>query len=103
MAMIETKRLLLRPWKDSDLEPFARLNADPRAMEFMPKPLSREESDAWVGRMKAHFAQHGFSHYAAELKEAGVFIGAIGLTIPSYTTPFSPFVEIGWRILPEFW
>ncbi len=101
--MIETERLTLRSWKDSDLDPFARLNADPQAMEFMLKPLSREESDAWVERMKAHFAGRGFSHYAAELKQDGSFIGAIGLSVPAYETPFSPCVEIGWRILPAYW
>ncbi len=101
--MIETERLILRTWKDSDLEPFARLNADPQAMELMLQPLSREESDAWVGRMRAHMARHGFSHYAVERKEDGRFVGEIGLSIPTYETPFSPFVEIGWRLLPEFW
>jgi RimJ/RimL family protein N-acetyltransferase len=101
--MIETERLILRSWKDSDLEPFARLNADPQAMEFMLNPLSREESDAWVERMKTHFAGHGFSHYAAELKQDGSFVGAIGLSVPAYETPFSPCVEIGWRILPAYW
>jgi RimJ/RimL family protein N-acetyltransferase len=101
--MIETERLILRAWKDSDLEPFARLNANPQTMEFMLKPLSREESDSWVGRMRAHFSLHGFSHYAAERKEDGLFVGAIGISIPAYETPFSPFVEIGWRLLPEFW
>jgi RimJ/RimL family protein N-acetyltransferase len=101
--MIETERLILRPWKDSDLEPFARLNADLQVMEFMLKLLSREESDAWVGGMKAHFARHGFSHYAVELKENGSFVGSIGLSVPSYPTPFSPCVEIGWRISSAFW
>jgi RimJ/RimL family protein N-acetyltransferase len=101
--MIETKRLLLRAWKASDLEPFARLNADPRAMEFMFKSLTREESDNWVERMRAQMLERGFMHYAVELKDGGNFIGAIGLSVPSYETHFSPFVEIGWRILPEFW
>jgi RimJ/RimL family protein N-acetyltransferase len=101
--MIETERLILRPWKDSDLEPVAQLNSDPVVMELMFKSLSREESDAWVARMKAQFVERGFSHYAAELKEDGSFVGAIGLSVPSYQTPFSPFVEIGWRIAHPFW
>ena len=99
--MIETKRLILRGWQDSDLAPFARLNADPRAMEFMPKLLTREESDDWVGRMRAHLLEHGFAHYAVELKNGGTFIGAIGMSVPTWEVHFSPFVEIGWRILPQ--
>jgi len=101
--MIETKRLILRAWKESDLAPFARLNADPHAMEFMLKPLTRKESDAWVERMQAHLLQHGFAHHAVESKDGGKFIGSIGMSVSAYETPFSPFVEIGWRILPEFW
>ncbi len=29
MTMLKTKRLILRPWREEDLEPFAQLNADP--------------------------------------------------------------------------
>jgi len=101
--MIETPQLILRRWKDSDLEPFAQLNADPQVAEFLLKPLSREESDAWVGHMRAHLVERGFSYYAAELKNDGAFVGAIGISVPGYLTPFSPCVEIGWRILPVFW
>jgi RimJ/RimL family protein N-acetyltransferase len=101
--MIQTERLILRHWKDSDLKPFAQLNADPKVMELMFKSLTREESDEWVGRMKTQFAERGFSHYAAELKEDGSFVGAIGLSVPSYQLPFSPFVEIGWRIALPYW
>ena len=44
-----TERLILRQWRDSDREAFARMNADPRVMEFMPSVLSKEESDALTG------------------------------------------------------
>src|SRR5919202_823953 len=46
MAELRTRRLLLRQWRDADLEPFAALNADPQTMRYFPAPLSREESDA---------------------------------------------------------
>jgi len=101
--MIETERLILRTWRDSDLEPFAQLNSDPVVMEYFLQPLTREESNAWVERMQAHQARHGFSHYAVELKESGLFVGSIGLSVPSYETPFSPFVEIGWRLMAAWW
>ena len=41
MVVARTERLVLRHWRESDREPFAQLNADPRVMEFMPAPLSR--------------------------------------------------------------
>jgi len=44
-VIARTGRLLRRRWRDSDREPFARLNADPRVMQFFPRPLSLEESN----------------------------------------------------------
>lgn len=103
--MIETERLLLRPWKEKDRAPFAQLNTDPRVMEFLLKPLSREESDAFIDRIDAHFAEHGFGFFAAELKQDSSFAGLIGLAIPPCTVPFpfSPCVEIGWRLSASHW
>ena len=42
--MIKTSRLLLRPWQEKDLALFARLNADPRVMEYFPSVKNFEES-----------------------------------------------------------
>ena len=103
VAMIETERLLLRPWKDADREPFARINADPRVMEFFPKCLSREESDGLVDRVARHFDQHGYTFFAAELRETGEFTGFIGLANTPFDAHFTPCVEIGWRLDPAFW
>jgi RimJ/RimL family protein N-acetyltransferase len=101
--IIETPRLYLRRWRDTDREPFACINADPRVMEFFPKCLSRGESDAGVDRVQAHFDQHGFGWYAAELRENERFIGFIGLWVPAFEAHFTPCVEIGWRLEPESW
>jgi RimJ/RimL family protein N-acetyltransferase len=101
--MIETPRLILRPWRESDREPFARMNADARVMEFFPAMLSREESDALVGRAMAHLDRHGFGPLAAELRDTGEFIGFIGLFIPTFEAHFTPCVEIGWRLAAEHW
>jgi RimJ/RimL family protein N-acetyltransferase len=47
---IRTERLLLRRWLSADLAPFATLNADPKVTEYLPTPLSRQDSDAKVER-----------------------------------------------------
>lgn len=100
---MRTERLILRRWRDSDREPFAQLNADPRVMRFFPQLLSRDESNAAVDRIEAHFEQHGFGLCAAELIEDGRFIGYIGLAIPQFAAHFTPAVEIGWRLAAEQW
>ncbi len=103
MTVLKTERLLLRRWQDSDREPFARLNADPRVMEFMPGPLTREESDAFVARIESHFEQYGFGLFAAELLPAHAFLGFMGLSVPTFQAHFTPCVEIGWRLCAEYW
>ena len=49
LVTLQTDRLLLRPWREDDLEPFAAMNADPAVMEHFLKPLDRAESDAFIG------------------------------------------------------
>jgi len=103
MIVLETERLLLRRWKDSDRQPFSRLNADPRVMEFMPSRLSREESDRLVDQIESHFRKRGFGLYAVELRQDHSFIGFIGLAVPSFPAHFTPCVEIGWRLSADYW
>lgn len=101
--MIETARLSLRWWQESDRLPFALMNADPRVMEFMPACLSRSESDTLADRIQAHFQQHGFGLYAAELREERRYIGFIGLFVPNFEAHFTPCIEIGWRLAAAYW
>lgn len=100
---LTTERLLLRRWREADRLPFQRLNADPRVMEFMPGLLSPEASDELIGRIKAHFEQHGFGPFAAEFREDGAFLGYIGLYVPTFDAAFMPAVEIAWRLGADYW
>ena len=100
---IRTARLLLRPWRDSDLAPFAALNADPRVMEFLPFTLDREKSDALAGRIRDGVEKRGFGLWAAEVPGVAPFIGFIGLSVPNFTAPFMPCVEVGYRLAFDHW
>jgi RimJ/RimL family protein N-acetyltransferase len=101
--MIETDRLLLRRWTEADRAPFFRLNSDAKVMEFMPKPLSRPESDLLVDRIEDHFRKHSFGLYALELRQDHSFVGFLGLAIPAFAAHFTPCVEIGWRLSANHW
>jgi len=98
-----TKRLGLRTWLPADAGPFASMNADPKVMRYMPKRLSRQESDAFMKRIQRHFNQHGFGLYAADELVSGVFMGFIGFQTATFAADFTPCVEIGWRLHPRFW
>lgn len=103
---INTKRLILRPWTEEDLEPFAKLNADARVREYFPGLLSRQESDASVKLASEHIQKCGWGFWAASLFETGEFIGFIGLEDVYFSAPFNksaPAVEIGWRLAFDHW
>ena len=101
--MIETPRLILRPWRDSDLPLFAELNADPVAMRFLLHLLTRGESDAFVKRLEAHLAEAGFSWWAVEAPRVASFIGAVGLSRVRFEASFTPAVEVAWRLRCQHW
>ena len=103
MNYLETNRLVLRQWLDSDAPQFAKLNANPEVMKYFPKTLDRLESDAAIDRYKSVIARQGWGFWAAELKGSNEFIGFIGLNQLPEDHPLAPTVEIGWRLLPQHW
>jgi len=100
---LRTERLLLRWWRPDDRQPFSRLNADPRVVEFLPKALTREESNAVADRIEAHFERHGFGLWAVEIPGVTRFAGFIGQSIPRFEAHFTPCIEIGWRLATACW
>lgn len=101
--MINTERLILRSWKKEDLEPLVRLNTDPQVMEFFSNHLTREESLARLELYTKHLQDHGWGLWAVSVPGVSDFIGWIGLWPISYDAHFAPAIEVGWRLLPEFW
>jgi len=103
MGSLSTERLLLREWRDDDLEPFAALNADPRVCRFFPSTLTRGESDALAARIREDFQRRGFGVWAVERLDVPErpFIGFIGLSVPRFEARFTPCVEIAWRLSAE--
>lgn len=103
MTTLQTDRLLLRPWRDEDLPAFAALNSDPRVMEFMPRLLSRAESDAFADRIRRRIEAQGWGLWALDVPGVAPFAGYVGLSVPSFEAPFTPSVEIGWRLSRACW
>jgi RimJ/RimL family protein N-acetyltransferase len=99
----ETARLAFRVWQERHRAPFGAMNADPQVMRYFPSLQSQQQSDASVDMWLQQFAEQGWSNWAVELKSSGIFIGFIGLTAPQRPLPFSPCVEIGWRLTPTAW
>ncbi|WP_225793083.1 GNAT family N-acetyltransferase [Streptomyces aculeolatus] len=102
MTELRTDRLVLRRWRDSDLEPWAALNADPDVREHLGDLLTRAESDASVARFQADLDRRGFGWWAVEVRATGEFVGFAGLDPVDDGMPFTG-VEIGWRLARRAW
>lgn len=101
--MIETARLILRPWRDSDLPLFAEQNADPVVMRYLVGPLTRAQSDDYVAQAVRHLAETGYCKWAVEAPGVAPFIGAVGLSRVKFEASFTPAVEVAWRLHRNYW
>ncbi|KUN41194.1 acetyltransferase [Streptomyces longwoodensis] len=102
MTELRTDRLVLRPWRASDLAPWAAMNADPEVRRHLGDLLTREQSDASVARFRAEFEERGYGWWAVEVRATGAFTGFAGLDRVDDGLPFGG-LEIGWRLAREAW
>lgn len=98
-----TPRLLLRPWREADLDAWAAMNADPRVTEFFVRPYTRELSESALRTMRAKLDRSGFGWWAVEVRGGAPFAGVIALQEVPFAAPFTPANEIGWRFSFEHW
>lgn len=103
MHRLETDRLALRQWKETDRDPWAALCTDSEVMEFLSSPRDRATSDAAIDKWRDRINEQGWSFWALELKTTGAFLGMAGLQIPAEPHPYLPCIEIGWRVARAHW
>lgn len=101
--MLETDRLLLRQWVEEDFDLFAKMCSNERVMEFFPNTQTREESYEMARKIQSLINERGWGLWAIEVPSRYKFIGFIGLHTPQCNMPFSPCVEVGWRLSNQYW
>ncbi len=97
---LETERLILRMWREEDLDSYAEMCADPKVMRYLAaKPSTR--SDAWrnMALMIGHWHLRGFGMWAVEERASGELVGRVGCWKPESWPGF----EIGWTLRSGFW
>ena len=100
---LSSERLILRPWREDDLDALAQLCADPEVMAHFPATLDRAGSAELLARLMAHQAEHGFTFWALQRHDDAAFVGFTGLVRVGFAAPFVPAVEIGWRLARPYW
>ncbi|RUP38088.1 MAG: N-acetyltransferase [Acinetobacter sp.] len=102
-TIIETERLILRTWQEQDADAYFQINQDPKVIEFLRGPLTMEQVNDFIPAVNRHSERHGYTLWAAELKETGELMGFIGLNYTDWESDFTPAVEVGWRLGSQFW
>jgi RimJ/RimL family protein N-acetyltransferase len=102
MPEIRTERLVMRGWRESDLAPWAAMNADPEVRRYLGPLLTFEQASAWVLSFQDDLDRHGFGFWALEVRASGEFIGFTGLQTVDEEMPFTG-VELGWRLARPAW
>jgi RimJ/RimL family protein N-acetyltransferase len=100
--VLETERLILRHWRDTDRDDFAALNADPEVMADLGGPLSRRDSYAKLDQFAASFEANQVGRLVIEAKSGG-FLGYAGVMAAAADHPLGPHFDIGWRLRRQAW
>lgn len=100
---LTTERLVLRRWRDDDVDAMAAINADPDVMEHFVAPLPRERTERTIAGYEASFKQHGFGPWAVEVAESGEMIGFMGLLPVRFTAHFTPAVQLTTKLAAHTW
>jgi RimJ/RimL family protein N-acetyltransferase len=96
--VLRTSRLLLRPWRDEDIAPFVEMSSDRIVMKYLPPA-----EEAWVARARAHWEEHGFGQWVVKIPGEASFIGVVGLSVVSFEAPFTPAIDVAWRLARAYW
>jgi RimJ/RimL family protein N-acetyltransferase len=100
---IESARLILRNWRDDDVEPWVRMNSDPRVAEFLRGPYTRERSETTAREIRRTLESKGYGWWVVEVRAGARFAGVIMLDEVPFEAAFTPAYEVGWRFAFEHW
>jgi len=96
---LETGRLVLRGWRESDLDAHAAMSADPQVQRFLQGVLDRAQSWREMAFHVGHWALRGYGNWVVERKADGAFLGRAGLWNPEGWFG----VEVGWKFARDAW
>jgi RimJ/RimL family protein N-acetyltransferase len=96
---LQTERLLLRGWREEDLDDYARISADPEVMRFLGGTLDRNGSWRQMALQAGHWTLRGYGIWAVERRSDRRLVGRVGLWRPEGW----PGLEVGWTLAREAW
>jgi RimJ/RimL family protein N-acetyltransferase len=102
---LRTPRLVLRRWRDADVEPMTAINADPEVMRWIGAGATRdlEQTRSGIEAIEREWNASGYGLFAIEVAATGELAGFAGMTVPYFLPEVMPAVEIAWRLGRPFW
>jgi RimJ/RimL family protein N-acetyltransferase len=101
--LFESQRLGFKNLTNDVIDETIRMNSDSDVMKYFPTVMSPEESMAYINSAIQQQDDYGYSKYAVYVKNSDTFIGIIGLFQVNFESDIFGEVEIGWRLLKEYW
>jgi RimJ/RimL family protein N-acetyltransferase len=101
VPVLETERLIMRAWRDEDLEQWAALCADDEVMRSLGHEGGLAPEEAWheMTSFAGHWVLKGFGHWVLEERSSEALVGRAGLLYP----PDWPALELGWTVARPRW
>jgi RimJ/RimL family protein N-acetyltransferase len=103
--ILHTPRLVLRRWRDDDVEPMAAINADPEVMRWIGAGAVRdlEQTRSGIVAIEREWETSGYGLFAIEERASGDLMGFTGMAVPYFLPDVMPAVEIAWRLGRQHW
>jgi RimJ/RimL family protein N-acetyltransferase len=98
---LETGRLLLRPFREDDVDELFGILGDTETMSFYDAPFTREQVEMWVSKNLGRYQQEGIGLWAIEDRATGEFLGDCGLV--HQLVDGVDEVEVGWHVKRSRW
>jgi RimJ/RimL family protein N-acetyltransferase len=97
--MLETDRLILRPFNKNDVDSVFAMRSSNDVMRFIREPqTSRDEAESWINLISSRWETEKIGFYAVIEKSSNQFIGWCGLWRLKETDE----IEVGYALIEEF-
>jgi RimJ/RimL family protein N-acetyltransferase len=96
---VTTERLVLREWRDCDLDAFAGMTADAEVMRYLGGVVDRCQAWRMMSLFAGHWQLRGFGTWVVQRRADEAVLGRAGLWQPEGW----PGVEVGWMFARSAW
>ena len=101
--MLETERLVMRPFHERDLDAYTAMLQTPQVRKalYLPDDIGRDAAWTQMATWLGQWELRGTGQWALEEKATGAFVGRTGMHWPERAD--WPGIEIGWTLHPDHW